>query len=206
MTTSQRMYKLIWNVCHLLVEIAEKNNINLSDPDALEKIKRHLKTALCNELNSTGTPSKNGGNNCHFAAVSDEDEELSKPTEQQFTEDRDEFMEEEEAQPADSAGAMTQSSMAALYNEELVAHIRGWSAGHFEVQASNLSNASFRISLEVSQISADLKCARSLVRTAEIRSTLLEQRIAYLRQQHHELETMSKPNAAAAISTSLASS
>lgn len=51
--------------------------------------------------------------------------------------DRSEVANEEvQAQASDSPEAVTQSSMAALFNEELVAHVRGWSAEHFEVQAS----------------------------------------------------------------------
>ena len=41
-----------------------------------------------------------------------------------------------------------------------------------------MAGRSFQSSLKVAQVSADLKCARSLVRTAEIKSTLLEARYA----------------------------
>merc|ERR1712156_578682 len=42
----------------------------------------------------------------------------------------------------------------------------------------------------ITKVSAELKMARSLVRLAEIQATLQEQRIMFLRQQSHDLETM----------------
>uniref|UniRef100_A0A915JGF5 WW domain-containing protein n=1 Tax=Romanomermis culicivorax TaxID=13658 RepID=A0A915JGF5_ROMCU len=68
------------------------------------------------------------------------------------------------------------SSHASFYRDQMSCNIKDWAASHFENQALSLSERSFQTSLEVAQVSADLKCSRSLVRTAEIRATLLDQR------------------------------
>lgn len=65
---------------------------------------------------------------------------------------------------------------AAFLNAGLAAHAQGWAAIHFEAQAEHLAGLRQPEWTGLGQLLVDLKCARSLVRTAEIRSTLLEQR------------------------------
>lgn len=82
-------------------------------------------------------------------------------------------------------------SLSRLYRETLISHVIGWPAESVEKACqrvnedhSNLSNH------HITRVSAELKMARSLVRLAEIQATLQEQRILFLRQQSHDLETM----------------
>lgn len=63
------------------------------------------------------------------------------------------------------------------YSSESARHSTGWASEHFDAQANVHSIAAINISLRLGDVSADLKCARSLVRTAEIRSTLLMQKL-----------------------------
>jgi hypothetical protein len=64
---------------------------------------------------------------------------------------------------------------------------------------SNLSNH------HITRVSAELKMARSLVRLAEIQATLQEQRIMFLRQQSHDLDTMKTQTMLEATSGSMTS-
>jgi len=80
------------------------------------------------------------------------------------------------------------------YSGESARHSTGWASEHFDAQANVHSIAAINISLRLGDVSADLKCARSLVRTAEIRSTLLMQKLLFVAQQQRQL--------AAALSTS----
>lgn len=82
-------------------------------------------------------------------------------------------------------------SLSRLYRESLISHVIGWPAESVEKACqrvnedhSNLSNH------HITRVSAELKMARSLVRLAEIQATLQEQRIMFLRQQSHDLDTM----------------
>uniref|UniRef100_A0A2L2Y869 WW domain-containing adapter protein with coiled-coil n=1 Tax=Parasteatoda tepidariorum TaxID=114398 RepID=A0A2L2Y869_PARTP len=105
-------------------------------------------------------------------------------------------------------------SLANYYREDLISHVVGWQADHAERQEdaaskfgmgnaekqSILNNPSEIManryweeahnigSINCTQVSAELKMARALVRLAEIQATLQEQRILFLRQQTKELE------------------
>ena len=82
-------------------------------------------------------------------------------------------------------------SLARLYREPLISHVVGWPAESVEkaCQRVNEDHASLS-NHHITRVSAELKMARSLVRLAEIQATLQEQRIMFLRQQSHDLETM----------------
>ncbi|XP_069108761.1 WW domain-containing adapter protein with coiled-coil-like isoform X2 [Argopecten irradians] len=81
------------------------------------------------------------------------------------------------------------------YNERLIGHVLGWQAEHAERQAKKYRQENLTIDcMRCSQVSVELKRARSLVRIAEIQSTLHEQRILFLAQQIHELENMKPPS------------
>ncbi|KAF8778124.1 WW domain-containing adapter protein with coiled-coil-like isoform X2 [Argiope bruennichi] len=80
-------------------------------------------------------------------------------------------------------------SLANYYREDLISHVVGWQADHAERQANRYWEEAFNIgSINCTQVSAELKMARALVRLAEIQATLQEQRILFLRQQIKELE------------------
>ena len=87
------------------------------------------------------------------------------------------------------------NSLKQYYNEKLVTHVSGWQAEHAERQANRYWEEGLKIgSFHCSQVSVNLKRARSLVRLAEIQSTLHEQRILFLNQQVHQLESMKPPS------------
>ncbi|GFQ78285.1 WW domain-containing adapter protein with coiled-coil [Trichonephila clavata] len=80
-------------------------------------------------------------------------------------------------------------SLANYYREDLISHVVGWQADHAERQANRYWEEAFNIgSISCTQVSAELKISRALVRLAEIQATLQEQRILFLRQQTKELE------------------
>ncbi|XP_064646312.1 WW domain-containing adapter protein with coiled-coil-like [Lineus longissimus] len=86
-------------------------------------------------------------------------------------------------------------SLANYYDEKLTGHVSGWQGTHIERQADHYMEDAHTVgSLHCTQVSADLKKARSLVRIAEIQSTLQEQRILFLIQQIKELETVKSQN------------
>ncbi|XP_052813464.1 WW domain-containing adapter protein with coiled-coil-like [Mya arenaria] len=83
------------------------------------------------------------------------------------------------------------ASLGQYYKNESVAHVTGWQGELVERQARLYHDESLRIgSLISSQVSVELKRARSLVRVEEIQSTLHEQRNLFLAQQIAELENM----------------
>ncbi|KAL5005794.1 hypothetical protein ScPMuIL_016952 [Solemya velum] len=86
-------------------------------------------------------------------------------------------------------------SLSNYYSERLIGHTLGWQADHAERQANRYWEEGLSVgSLHCSQVSVDLKRARSLVRVSEIQSTLHEQRILFLAQQIKELESMKPPS------------
>lgn len=83
------------------------------------------------------------------------------------------------------------SSLRQYYNENSVSHVTGWQGELFEKQSRFYRDEALKIgSLISSQVSVELKRARSLVRVEEIQATLHEQRNLFLAQQITELENM----------------
>jgi len=83
------------------------------------------------------------------------------------------------------------SSLSQYYSEHSVSHVTGWQGELFEKQARFYRDEALKIgSLISSQVSVELKRARSLVRVEEIQATLHEQRNLFLAQQIAELENM----------------
>lgn len=83
------------------------------------------------------------------------------------------------------------SSLSQYYNEALVSHVTGWPAEHVDRQARLYGEESLKLgSMISSQVSVELKRARSLVRVEEIQATLHEQKNLFLEQQIAELENM----------------
>ena len=94
-------------------------------------------------------------------------------------------------------------SLAKLYKDSLISHVVGWPAESVERAAQRINEDHNNISnLGITQVSAELKMARSLVRLAEIQATLQEQRILFLRQQSLDLETLkTRPASSLAATT-----
>ncbi|XP_070185411.1 WW domain-containing adapter protein with coiled-coil-like isoform X2 [Littorina saxatilis] len=85
-------------------------------------------------------------------------------------------------------------SLSNYYNEKLIGHVLGWQAEQIERQAERFRQEGLALgSLHCSRVSVDLKRARSNVRTAEIQSTIHEQRKMVLQQQRAEIENLKIP-------------
>lgn len=85
-------------------------------------------------------------------------------------------------------------SLSNYYNEKLIGHILGWQAEYLERQAERFRHESLALgSLHCSRVSVEQKKSRSLVRAAEIQSTIYEQRIMVLQQQRAEIENLKPP-------------
>lgn len=88
------------------------------------------------------------------------------------------------------------SSLARFYKESLIGHVTNWPAEAVERSCQRINEEHLNLSnLGITRVSTELKMARSLVRLAEIQSTLHEQRTLFLRQQILDLEDM-KPRVA----------
>ncbi|XP_056011312.1 WW domain-containing adapter protein with coiled-coil-like isoform X4 [Ostrea edulis] len=86
------------------------------------------------------------------------------------------------------------SSLSQYYNEKLIGHVTGWQGDQAERQARRYWEEGISVgSFHCGQVGVELKRSRSLVRLAEIQSTLHEQRILFLSTQVHELESMKAP-------------
>ncbi|KAL8587463.1 hypothetical protein ACOMHN_062196 [Nucella lapillus] len=80
------------------------------------------------------------------------------------------------------------------YNEKLIGHVLGWPAEQFEKQAERFRHEGLVFgSIHCSHVSVELKRARSNVRTAEIQSTIYEQRLMMQQQQRAEIENLKPP-------------
>lgn len=81
------------------------------------------------------------------------------------------------------------SDLRGIFDERHILHIQGWPAEQLERQSTRLCDENHQFVVNhTSQLSASMKMARSQVRSAEIHSTLHEQRVLYIRQQIKDLE------------------
>ena len=73
----------------------------------------------------------------------------------------------------------------------IIGHVTNWPAEAVERSCQRINEEHLNLSnLGITRVSTELKMARSLVRLAEIQSTLHEQRTLFLRQQIQDLEEM----------------
>lgn len=94
-----------------------------------------------------------------------------------------------------SQGPNLTPSLAKYFRADLISHVTGWPSEILEKTVQKLSEEAHILGdLQCSKISAELKCARSLVRITEITATLQEQKIMYLRQQIRRLEESKSEN------------
>ncbi|XP_041475200.1 WW domain-containing adapter protein with coiled-coil-like isoform X2 [Lytechinus variegatus] len=88
------------------------------------------------------------------------------------------------------------TSLTSYVTEELTKHITGWASEFGEKQAAKASDEIHVLGAEsTTQLSVDLKFARSLVRVSEIQANLQEERVLFLRKQVLELEKLKNENA-----------
>lgn len=82
-------------------------------------------------------------------------------------------------------------SLANYYNDKLIDHVSNKPAEVVEAQSDRVREDGLHVgNVQCTQVSAELKRDRSLVRLAEIQCTLQEQRVIFLRQQIKELENL----------------
>uniref|UniRef100_A0A182Q015 WW domain-containing protein n=1 Tax=Anopheles farauti TaxID=69004 RepID=A0A182Q015_9DIPT len=94
-----------------------------------------------------------------------------------------------------SQGPNLTPSLAKYFRADLISHVTGWPSEILEKTIQKLSEEAHILGdLQCSKVSAELKCARSLVRITEITATLQEQKIMYLRQQIRRLEESKSEN------------
>lgn len=111
------------------------------------------------------------------------------------------------SQSGRSQGPNLTPSLAKYFRADLISHVTGWPSEILEktLACAALFFSSFQVQkmseeahilgdLQCSKVSADLKCARSVVRITEITATLQEQKIMYLRQQIRRLEELKSEN------------
>ncbi|KAJ8737518.1 hypothetical protein PYW08_000113 [Mythimna loreyi] len=93
------------------------------------------------------------------------------------------------------APPMLTPSLVNYVRSDLTSHVTGWPADILEKQANKFTEEAYQLGcLQCTRVSAELKCSRSLVRHTEIRATLQEQKIMYLRQQISRLEELKSQN------------
>lgn len=93
------------------------------------------------------------------------------------------------------APPMLTPSLVNYVRADLTSHVIGWPADILEKQAIKFTEEAYQLGcLQCTRVSAELKCSRSLVRHTEIRATLQEQKIMYLRQQISRLEELKSQN------------
>ncbi|XP_049295142.1 WW domain-containing adapter protein with coiled-coil homolog isoform X3 [Anopheles funestus] len=99
------------------------------------------------------------------------------------------------SQSGRSQGPNLTPSLAKYFRADLISHVTGWPSEILEKTIQKLSEEAHILGdLQCSKVSAELKCARSLVRITEITATLQEQKIMYLRQQIRRLEESKSEN------------
>ncbi|XP_036319208.1 WW domain-containing adapter protein with coiled-coil homolog isoform X5 [Rhagoletis pomonella] len=94
-----------------------------------------------------------------------------------------------------SQGPEISPKLAKYFRADLITHVTNWQADILEKQAQKCSEETHLYGdLQCTKVSAELKCARSLVRITEITATLQEQKIMYLRQQIRRIEESKSQN------------
>ncbi|XP_033243396.1 WW domain-containing adapter protein with coiled-coil homolog isoform X3 [Drosophila miranda] len=99
-------------------------------------------------------------------------------------------------QAANLRGPEISPKLAKYFRADLIAHVTNWQAEILERQAQKCCEDTHLFGdITCTRICAELKCARSLVRSTEINATLQEQKIMYLRQQIRRIEESKTQNA-----------
>lgn len=75
-----------------------------------------------------------------------------------------------------------------FFRPDLVSYIRRWPSEECEQSAWKADAAAHNLTLQISNVSCDVKCARALVKTAEMRSSLLAQKLLFLADHQRQLE------------------
>ncbi|XP_033169360.1 WW domain-containing adapter protein with coiled-coil homolog isoform X1 [Drosophila mauritiana] len=99
-------------------------------------------------------------------------------------------------QAANMRGPEISPKLAKYFRADLIAHVTNWHAEVLERQAQKCCEDTHLFGdITCTRICAELKCARSLVRSTEINATLQEQKIMYLRHQIRRIEESKTQNA-----------
>lgn len=179
----------------LLVELADKYKIDLHEERAVDKLKLYLKKAVKPEVCMPDVVNSE----CSFEtetkpSVKDEPMDTSPSSSRSVKEECD-VRREEDGKVEDPLPRVSPSHQS-FCREDLARHTKGWHAEFFEQQSWVWADTIARGSVALGQVMVDLKCARSLVRTAEIRTTLIDQRAMVAREQIRLFDPQKKaPNA-----------
>lgn len=87
------------------------------------------------------------------------------------------------------------SSLSKYVSNDLTKHVSDWPADVLERQAQKYSEESYVLgNMQCMQVCSELKCARALVRHMEIKATLQDQKMMYLRQQIESIKDIRSQN------------
>lgn len=94
-----------------------------------------------------------------------------------------------------SESPMLSPSLSKYVSNELVKHVTGWPAEVLERQAQKYSDEAYTLGdLQCMRVCTELKCARAVVRHMEIKATLQDQKLMYLRQQIESIKEVKSQN------------
>ncbi|XP_070490493.1 WW domain-containing adapter protein with coiled-coil homolog [Chironomus tepperi] len=86
-------------------------------------------------------------------------------------------------------------SLAKFFRADLITHVTNWPSEILEKQAQKCAEEVYLLGdLECSKISAEIQCARSIVRVAEIAATIQTQRRLFLQEQIKSLDESQSQN------------
>ncbi|CRK89760.1 CLUMA_CG003394, isoform A [Clunio marinus] len=89
-------------------------------------------------------------------------------------------------------------SLAKFFRADLITHVNNWPSEMLEKQAQKCAEEVYLLGdLECSRISAEIQCARSIVRVAEIAATIQSQRRLFLQEQIKSLDDSQTQSASA---------
>lgn len=95
-----------------------------------------------------------------------------------------------------SEAPMLTPSLSKYVSNDLVKHVSNWPADVLERQAQKYSDESYILgNLQCMRVCSDLKCARALVRHMEIKATLQDQKLEYIRQLIDKIKDIKPKNA-----------
>jgi len=78
------------------------------------------------------------------------------------------------------------------YRYELASHRRNWSSDNYLNEAKKYAERRFKQDKYIGSIDTDLKSVRSLIRAAELRTTMIKLKLSTIRQQINNLEILNK--------------
>lgn len=155
------------NALQMLLDVAARNQTASTDPAGNKVVEETVQNQVPEKAVDAEEPASK--RQCTYTAAIDEQIRTA-------------------TQVSDNAEQLL-SSVRVAVEDRLLQHVQGWPTEQMEKQANRLGDENHQfVVTHTSELCATMKVARSQVRSAEIHSTLQEQRILYLRQQIKDLE------------------